>query len=99
MAMDKFRIGNATKCYVNTGGIYLHRQPIPINGSIVAIDIFGFENTNFIIANADSFLSEPSEPPPFPGNFRCQPLLVYRECANDTVHELVHGPKQQSIFT
>ena len=93
--------GDAAEFYVNTGGIYLHRRPIPFDGSIISIEIFGLfmpgaENTNFIIA--DSFLPEPSETPDLLGDLP-EPflfLLVYRASMDGTMYELVHGPKQAS---
>ena len=93
--------GDATEFYMNTGGIYLHRRPIPFDGTILAIMIFGFtgEQSTNSMTDLDSFSPEPSKTPALLGNIESEPflfVLVYRPGVDGTMYELIHGPTQMS---
>ena len=91
----------ATGFYVNTGGIYLHRNPIPFDGTLLAIEVFGFTGEASIdsITESDIFFPEPLITPAFINGQFSEPflfILIYRPIMDGTVYELVHGPTQMS---
>ena len=96
-AAAKNNISAISDMLVETAGIYLIRRPIPHNGTVTAVTIFGIRkmiSSNNFITDPDSFLPKPSTESTNPAHTLFLYVMVYRASEAGTVYKVVQGPSQ-----
>ena len=81
--------------FVDTGGIYLHSEPIPHDATVVSVRSFGYikdEILSHLFFSEDDTLAEGSGE--VVGAFATLYVLVYRPDQEGREYSLVHGPNE-----
>ena len=98
-----YSYGDAYKeYYVNTGGIYLLPEPVPFNGKIISLKVYGFvDETINVTASLDPFIPTPTQSGVLTTNKSSVAapflyVLVYRPSKDGGVLSLAHNLTQLS---
>lgn len=94
---------SVTKYFINTSGLYLHTQPIPQDGTIIQLRMFGYLKNDYLQLLNDSNTTNSSDTTDTSTEssnitkftFSALPftyLLVYRPDSERNIYSLLHGP-------